>query len=102
MKYDDFEGKPLPLLMERIKINLREQRIDFYTYGDQFKPQPLYIKSRHIEGDFPNYQAQIAFDEKLSSFEWLDLNRFGPAIDEFEEHLSQVNIFIDGFTINSS
>jgi DNA phosphorothioation-associated putative methyltransferase len=55
MRYDDFENKPLPLLMERIKINLREQRIDFYTYGDKFKPKPLYIKSQYIEKDYPHY-----------------------------------------------
>ena len=101
MKYDDFKGKPLPLLMERAKINLREQRIDFYTYGDKFKPQPLYLKSHYIERSFPNYNAQIAFDEKLSSFNWLDLSGYGPTIDEFEENLSQMNIFIHEFTIRS-
>ena len=102
MKYDDFEGKPLPLLMERIKIDLREQRIDFYTYGDKYKPQPLYLKSHYIEEDFPNYQAQIAFDERLLTFEWLDLRGFGPTIDDFEENILQMNIIIDGFTIHSS
>lgn len=102
MKYDDFEGKPLPLLMERIKIDLREHRIDFYTYGDEYKPQPLYLKSHYIEEDFSNYQAQIAFDKKLSTFERLDLSGFGPNIDEFKAYISQMNITFDGFTINTS
>ena len=64
MRYDDFEGKPLPLLMERIKINLREQRIDFYTYGDKFKPQPLYLKSHYIGDGYSHFNEQLAFDEK--------------------------------------
>lgn len=102
MKYDDFEGKPLPLLMERIKINLREQRIDFYTYGNEFKPQPLYLKSHYIQEDFSNYQDQLVFDEKLSSFNWLDLRGFGPAIDELTEFISKKNILIDGFAIDTS
>lgn len=87
MRYDDFENTPLPLLMERIKINLREQRIYFYTYGDKFKPQPLYIKSQYIEDGYPHYEKQLSFDEKLSSFEWLDLSGFGPTIDVLKEDL---------------
>ena len=89
MRYDDFEGKPLPLLMERIKINLREQQIDFYTYGDKFTPQPLYLKSKYIEVGFPCYKAQLAFDEELTSFDWLDLSGFGPPIDELKENIAK-------------
>lgn len=101
MKYDDFENKPLPLLMERIKINLREQRIDFFTYGDKFKSQPLYLKSQYIEDGFPKYIEQLSFDEKLSSFEWLNLNDFGPNIDEFEEKITDMGILIKGFDIKT-
>ena len=101
MRYDDFENTPLPLLMERIKINLREQRIDFYTYGDKFKPQPLYIKSQYIEDGYPHYEKQLSFDEKLSSFDWLDLSGFGPTIHEFEKETAKKSVSIDGFTIKT-
>jgi len=101
MRYDDFEKKPLPLLMERIKINLREQRIDFYTYGDKFKPQPLYLKSQYIEDGFPKYKDQLSFDDQISSFEWLDLSKFGPNIDDFEEGISDKGILIKGFDIKT-
>ena len=100
MKYDDFEDKPLPLLMERIKINLREQRIDFYNYGDKFKPQPLYLKSLYIKDDYPNYQDQLFFDKRLESFDWLDLKDFGPNIDEFEKRIIEKNIVITNFKID--
>ena len=99
MRYDDFEGKSIPLLMERIKINLREQRIYFYTYGDKFRPQPLYLKSHYIENGYPHYEEQLTFDEKLSSFDWLDLSGFGPSIDEFEESSKENGVMIDGFNI---
>jgi DNA phosphorothioation-associated putative methyltransferase len=102
MRYDDFEGEPLPLLMERIKINLREQRIDFYTYGDKFKPQPLYIKSQYIDDSYPHYNAQLSFDEKLSSFDWLDLGGFGLPSDELSEMFDEHGIQLQDFKIKES
>ncbi|WP_319573757.1 DNA phosphorothioation-associated putative methyltransferase [uncultured Desulfobacter sp.] len=102
MRYDDFEGKPLPLLMERIKINLREQKINFYTYGEKFKPQPLYIKSQYIGDGYPNYDDQFRFDEKLSSFDWLDLSDFGLPSDELSELLDEHGIQLQDFKIKES
>ena len=99
MKYDYFEKKPLPLLMERIKINLREQRIDFYTYGDKFKPQPLYLKSQYIEDGFPNYKSQLSCDNQLKSFDWLDLSGFGAPLDQLMELFNLHGIRIKGFKI---
>jgi DNA phosphorothioation-associated putative methyltransferase len=99
MKYDNFEDKQFPLLMERIKINLREQRINFYTYGDKFKHQQLYLKSQYIKDDYPHYEKQLSFDKLLSSFDWLDLSGFGPPIDEFEEKIRNNHIVINGFEI---
>ncbi|KUJ82962.1 hypothetical protein AVO43_10470 [Microbulbifer sp. ZGT114] len=40
LRYDKFEKKA-PLLEERIKIKVREQEIDFFTYGDLFEKPPL-------------------------------------------------------------
>ncbi|MDQ7049700.1 MAG: DNA phosphorothioation-associated putative methyltransferase [Enterobacterales bacterium] len=40
LKYDDW-SKPQPLLVERIKIKLRDQDIDFFDYTGKFTPQPL-------------------------------------------------------------
>ncbi|WP_256360247.1 hypothetical protein [Methylomonas koyamae] len=38
MRYDDFEDQPIPRLLERVKINLREQTFDLYEYGEEFEP----------------------------------------------------------------
>lgn len=100
MRHDDFEGKPLPLLMERIKIDLREQRINFYVYGEKFKPQPLYLKSQYINVGYPKYQQQVAFDKKLSSFDWLDLSGFGLSSDSLSELLNLHGIILEDFSVS--
>ncbi len=40
MRYDDW-GKEEPLLLERVKIKLRELDIDFFDYSGKFEPVPL-------------------------------------------------------------
>ena len=43
MRYDDW-NKDTPLLVERIKIKMRDQDVDFFDYGDRFEPPPLLNK----------------------------------------------------------
>lgn len=40
MRYDDW-GQETPMLVERIKIKMRELDIDFFDYSGEFEPQPL-------------------------------------------------------------
>jgi len=82
MRYDDFVNKPLPQLLERIKIKMREQQIDFFDYTTQPKIQLLYLKSRFIPADFPFYAEQKAFDEKLQTQTDHDFTGFGPPAEE--------------------
>ena len=39
--YDDFLEKEIPMLVERIKVDLPRLRVDFFDYGDAHEPQPL-------------------------------------------------------------
>lgn len=79
MTYDDFDGRSLPDLIERVKINLRTQQIDFFAYGGADSPsQPLYLKSRFMNPEAPNYEEQHALDARLLRLPGLDLSRFGP------------------------
>ena len=39
--YDDFDGAEVPMLVERIKVDLERQRVDFFDYVGPFEPQPL-------------------------------------------------------------
>jgi DNA phosphorothioation-associated putative methyltransferase len=84
--FDDFEGKPIPMLTERVKVNLRTQSIEFFRYGGEFAPQPLYMKSRYLAPDHLNYATQQAFDASLVQL-GLDLSGFGPAWADFESAL---------------
>lgn len=44
MRYDDF-NKEIPLLMERVKIKLRQLDVDFFNYGGEYTPPPLNNKN---------------------------------------------------------
>ena len=48
LRYDDF-SKETPLLVQRIKIKLRELEVDFFEYGGEFESTPLTEKSRYFE-----------------------------------------------------
>ncbi len=97
MRYDDFEGKPLPLLLERIKIKLREQAIDFFDYGDKFEPQPLYLKSQFIPQKFPEFAKQATFDKRVQNFSWANLAGHGMSKEAFDLGLDSEGLEIRGF-----
>jgi len=99
MLYKDFADQPLPELQERIKIKLRTQEIDFFDYVDEYQPQPLYLKSRYIPEDFPNYEKQRKFDEKLLKTQLFDLSGFGPKRDEFYTVLGSHRLTVRGFQL---
>ncbi|MBX7136256.1 MAG: DNA phosphorothioation-associated putative methyltransferase [Fimbriimonadaceae bacterium] len=88
MKFDDFEGLPLPRMLERIKVTLRSQEINFFMYGSSYEPPLLYYKSRFINEDFPKYGEQLAFDEALSELTLFDPNTYGPSERELQAELT--------------
>lgn len=100
LKYDDFDGSPLPRLVERIKIKMRDQDIEFFDYGPDLPVQLLYMKSRYMAPDQPGYNKQKKFDVKLDSLGLFDFSRFGPPADEFIRQLKVAGIRVKGFTLN--
>ena len=102
MRFDDFTGKPLPRMIERTKIKLREQDIDYFLYGDEFEPPFLYKKSRYIDEEFPGYAEQVTFDEQLTSFSFLDLSGYGPAPKHLEIELEKHRWTIQGSGLTRS
>jgi DNA phosphorothioation-associated putative methyltransferase len=99
IKYDDFEDKPIPEMIQRVKINLREQEIDVFDYSSPYIPHPLYFKSRLIPQQFPNCEEQRAFDERLASLGCLDFSGFGPPRDELYAALSRLGLTIYRFDL---
>lgn len=102
MKFDDFKGKPLPLIQERIKVKLREQDIDFFIYAQPYLPAPLYYKSRYINEDFPRYEQQLAFDEDLRGLELFDPQGYGFNESELHAALKARRLAVSGFSLVKS
>ena len=50
MSYKDWEGDT-PYLIERIKIKMRDQDIDFFDYVGEFQPQPLLNKAIYFRDE---------------------------------------------------
>ena len=38
MSFDDFQGKDVPEMIERVKVDLRRQRVQFFQYGTEEYP----------------------------------------------------------------
>ena len=89
MKFDDFMGKPLPRLLERVKVKLRDQDLEMYEYGEQYPPPYLYFKSRYINEEFPGYPEQREFDQQLESLALPMKDGYGPTTIEFDKWLSR-------------
>ncbi len=102
MKFDDFDGKALPKMTQRIKLNLRRQDLDVFDYGDAYPAPYLYRKSRFINEEFPYYAEQLAFEESLESLDMFDFSGYGPPPDEFEERLEAHRYQVDGFQLTRS
>lgn len=80
MGYDDF-SKPIPHLVERVKIKMADQEVDFFDYINEQTRPPLLNKSYLMAPDDPSFKAQRALEQRLSKLLGMDL--------ETEHHLSR-------------
>lgn len=96
MSYDDYAGRVIPDLIERVKVDLRRQRIAFFQYGEEFEPQPLYLKSRYMSPDLEGYEHQRAFDDALETLGLFDFSGFGPSREEMEKGLADAGYAVRG------
>lgn len=100
MKFDDFDGKALPLMTERIKVKLRSQDIDFFIYGaDSVPPPPLYYKSRYLNEESPGFAEQLSFDDALAELDLFDPASYGPHTADFQCLLAQKRLEVCDFSI---
>lgn len=100
LRYEDFDDDPLPRLVERIKIDMRAQDIDFFDHRD--RPQLLYLKARHLAPDHHAYARQKAFDEALLALGLFDFSGFGPDPETFRVTLARAGLKIRGFELVAS
>jgi DNA phosphorothioation-associated putative methyltransferase len=83
--YDDFKNKYLPELKERVKVNLRKQRIDFFDHKSETHQQVLYFKERYVTDKHPLRRKWVNFSKKLKKIGIDDNVTFGPSKNEFHE-----------------
>jgi DNA phosphorothioation-associated putative methyltransferase len=63
--YDDFDGKPLPELQTRIKVNLRNLFVEVFDHSTGPKIQLLYFKERFVGQENAGRPAMEKFSVKL-------------------------------------
>lgn len=97
MKYKGFDGNPLPELVERVKVDLWNQRVHYYDYVDEFKPKPLYWRSYFMDMDDDRFKKQRSFDTKLDELGLApEVPHFGFSFDQLNEILSAKGLEIRG------
>ncbi|TVQ85565.1 MAG: DNA phosphorothioation-associated putative methyltransferase [Chromatiaceae bacterium] len=101
MRFDDFDGRPLPRMHERVKIKLREQDVEYFAYdaGTEYEPPFLYRKSRFINEEVPRYPDQLAFEEALEGLGLLDFSGYGPPPEVLIRTLARHRWEIAGFEL---
>ncbi len=99
MRFDDFIGKPMPKMTQRVKLNLRIQDMQVFDYVSPYEPPYLYRKSRFINEEFANFQEQLAFEEALENISLCDFEGYGPPANVFDELLAERRYEIEGFNL---
>jgi DNA phosphorothioation-associated putative methyltransferase len=101
MRYEDFEGQALPRLVERVKIKLRKQDVDYFAYGEgtDYAPPYLFHKSRYVNEEFPGYPEQHGFENALDALGLFDLSGHGPDPETFDRILARHRWQVEGLKL---
>lgn len=97
LKYDDFEGKPLPELQERIKVNLRRQNIEVFDHRSSDRQELLFFKERYVAEDHPERTQWERFSNWLQRLGFNLEAGFGPTKQELLSLLESRGITIDSY-----
>jgi DNA phosphorothioation-associated putative methyltransferase len=86
--YDDFDGKPLPELQTRIKVNLRNLFVEVFDHSKGPRFQLLYFKERFVAKDHQGRAAMEKFSAKLRKLGFNEATiGFGPDKQSFLQFL---------------
>lgn len=102
MRFDNFGGSPLPRMVERVKIRLRDQDFDYFEYGEEYAPPFLYNKSRYITPEFQHFEAQRLFEKQLSEIGLINTEGYGPSPNELMQSLERKRLQVRDFEIARS
>lgn len=99
LRFDDFIGKALPRLTERIKIDMRKRDINYFDYGQDKKSPRLTLKSRYMASDQEGYDQQKQFDEQLEALGLFDFSGYGPSATDLARGLTRAGYRVAGFRL---
>ncbi len=81
--YDKFEKSPLPELIQRVKVNLRTQRVDVFEQEKGSWQQLLYFKERFVARGHPLRPKWEKYNLKLRKIGLHENMGLGPSKEEF-------------------
>ena len=67
LRYEGYADTPLPRLVERVKIKLKDVDWDEFAYTDGDQARVLVMKSLLMSPDLPGYAEQEEFDRKIKA-----------------------------------
>lgn len=102
LEYEDFDTSPLPLLVKRIKINIRKQDYELFEYGGRYEKPHLHYKSRYVTEEYPGYADQLKFDNELERLALFDSGGHGVPASELADLLELNRRSIRGFSLGRS
>ncbi len=100
-RYDDFE-QSVPFLVERTKVKMADQDIDFFDYVDESRRPPLLNKHLLLGEQHEHYGKQKSFDVRLAKL--LGTTATNEVIlhrQMYEERLLQAGKTVSGFRLTS-
>ena len=74
---------------ERIKVNLRQQRIDIFDHQLGSYQQLLYFKDQYVGKNHPEHPKWARFSKKLRKFGFNYADPVGPSKQEFHNFIDQ-------------
>lgn len=101
LTYEDFDESPLPVLLERVKVDMRRQEVQFFG-ALEGRRQLLFHKSRYLPPEDPSLATQRTFEAQLDTLGLFDLSGFGPDEATFREGLAAAGMRLSGFALEKA
>ena len=98
--FDNFLNKPLPALSRRLSVNLRKLRVE---EGEPDPPEHrrlLFGKSRFVNQDFPRYDTQARFDERIKAAGAYFTDGLGVSQTTLTSRLLSAGIRLNGYKVS--
>jgi hypothetical protein len=100
LQYDDFDGQAIPVLVKRVKVNIRKLDYDVFDYqAPNYPPSPLLKKSQYMHEDMDGYAEQVSFDEQIDALELLEKHSSHPTKEQLEATLEGMRLEISGLRL---